>query len=85
MFIIVVPPPLFQGHGSHWHLLGGAPEQDPDQRPGNAVPDATDPRKNGSRLRAFHKEEKTKQNTTTTTAKRKKKTRGRKKNLISYQ
>lgn len=56
VFIIVVPPSLFQGHGSHWHLLGSASEQDPDQRPGNAVPDATDPRKNGSCLRAFHKE-----------------------------
>lgn len=47
---------LFQGHGSHRHLLGSAPEQDPDQRPGNAVPNATDARQNGSGLTDSDKE-----------------------------
>lgn len=61
MFVIVVlkglfPPHPFQGHGSHRHHLGSTPEQDPDQRPGNAVPDATDARQNGSRLRDLNKE-----------------------------
>lgn len=48
--------PSFQGHGSHGHLLGSTPEQNPDQRPGNAVPNATDARQNGSRLRDSNKE-----------------------------
>lgn len=49
-----LPPP--QGHGSHRHLLGGAPEQNPEQSAGNAVPNATDARPNGSRLRARRRE-----------------------------
>lgn len=49
-----------QGHGSHRYLFGSAPEQDPDQRPGNAVPNATDARPNGSRLRDFKAEKRRK-------------------------
>lgn len=63
MFVIVVPGPKrplflhpFQRHGSHRHLLSNTPEQDPDQRPGNVVPDATDAGQNGSRLRDLNKE-----------------------------
>lgn len=64
VLVIVVPSPKrlrlpvslsFQGHGSHRHLLRGTSEQDPDQRAGNAVPNATDARQNGSRLRDFNK------------------------------
>uniref|UniRef100_A0A665W342 receptor protein-tyrosine kinase n=1 Tax=Echeneis naucrates TaxID=173247 RepID=A0A665W342_ECHNA len=38
-------------HMTQEYLLSGTPEQDPDQRPGNAIPNATDARQNGSRLR----------------------------------
>lgn len=52
------PSFFFQGHGPHRHLLCSTPEQDPDQRPGNAIPNATDAGQNGSRLKDLNKEKK---------------------------